>query len=482
MFVKKLVTKGIASGVGLASEAYADRKEKKAAKNNLSVPGSEDVDSTGAQRRLSMDSNLSGISSDEDDVELAWDLDDAAEELEDRLPSYDEASSIEDPDLLAKNFAEMHFTSTALPDYKPLPYPVIVPQRRPKNKQRGFVRAYAPALGEAVGIDQQTFLDFLNNLDKASKASPIFDVINLACFAAGFAGGPIATGVTIGVSFAAGTAKELQSRYRRNHFLDEMNETVFKPRGVYCMIMTFQPDAPPVIGVDVTSTDQALARYTSEPDSEWRKKLRTIRISSGATKGEMSLPQAAPLIYPAIDAAADNPSAEKQNKLKSSGAFMNTYLDRRAQALYATTNADSKLVAPESERQFKSKYADPNHPIHAGTIWGLVTAGKFDPIAEKRVRKAQRRAARRGVVMNEDEIQAAKMGRKLDPSRGGRRQGRGPIGLVLKPVKKALKKDVLYLTIVNLPSESEMAEIRQELERATGTKGLFSSSSSEEKA
>lgn len=470
MFVKKFVLKGVASGVGAASEALAERKERRDSRGSrspspspLAATRSYDYDT----KDKSYEYDTKEVSSDsEDEVELAWELDEAAAQLAGPPPAYEDVTT-EDPDQLANSFMRRHTAVSLAPPvaYKPLANPVILPQRRPKNKTRGFVRAYAPALSDAAGIDQQMWLDFLEDFDKASKTSPIFDVINLACFAAGFAGGPIATGVTIAVQVANNTAKEVQGRYRRNHFLDQMNESLFKPRGLFCMIMTFKPDAAPVIGMDVTSTDQALAKVVSEPDSDLRRRLMKLRLTSGTTRGEMSLPDAAPLIYPAIDDAANNPSEEKQNFLKASGAFMNTYLDRRAHAIYASTNSNSQLVAPDSQRQFKSKYADPNHPIHSGTVLGLITAGKFDPIASKRARKARRRAQRQGVVLTEEEVKNAEMGRKMDPARGGRRQGAGPIGLVLKPVKKAIAPNLLYLTVVNLPSESEMMEIRQELER-----------------
>jgi len=51
-----------------------------------------------------------------------------------------------------------------------LPCPVIIPQRRPKDKSRGFVRAYAPVLMDC-GIDQATFLDFLKSFHKASQVN-----------------------------------------------------------------------------------------------------------------------------------------------------------------------------------------------------------------------------------------------------------------------------------------------------------------------
>ena len=46
--------------------------------------------------------------------------------------------------------------------------PVIIPQRRPGDKTRGFERAYAPVL-EEYGINQDSFLHFLKSFHKASK-------------------------------------------------------------------------------------------------------------------------------------------------------------------------------------------------------------------------------------------------------------------------------------------------------------------------
>ena len=48
--------------------------------------------------------------------------------------------------------------------------PVIIPQRRPEDKSRGWVRAYAPALMNC-GIDQYTFLNFLDAFNESSKVS-----------------------------------------------------------------------------------------------------------------------------------------------------------------------------------------------------------------------------------------------------------------------------------------------------------------------
>ncbi|EXJ87459.1 hypothetical protein A1O3_04419 [Capronia epimyces CBS 606.96] len=481
------VVKGIGSGIGLASEAIADHKEKKVAKEPGASPlrsaqleageGSRSISRSaeagrGEKERVGgedgdyesdsdSDSSLDMDSSDLDNDKAEWALDDAAQQLEAPPPTYDEASSSSpaSADELASAFLNTHQVARdPKKSYQPLPCPVILPQRRPKDKSRGFVRAYAPVLDTCSGIDQATFIDFLNGLDRASRASPVFDVVNLACFAVGFVPSPIAMGVSIAVQVASRTAQEVQSRHRRNTYLDQINETLFKPRGLYCMIMTFKPDSPhePIIGMDVRSVDQALAKATSNPESEMRQKLKTLRLSSGATKGEMSLPESAPLIYPALEAALDRPAEmtpAKQNALKSSTGFVASYLDRRAQAAYAGMYPDSKLAlaVPPPDKKFASRFSDPNHPANSGSLLALLTGGKFDPKAKKRGRRAQRRARRRGYELSEADIKNAEMGRLPR-----RRQG---------VIRRVLQQHVLYLTIVNLPTESEMKEMLQELDR-----------------
>ncbi|KEF57006.1 uncharacterized protein A1O9_07196 [Exophiala aquamarina CBS 119918] len=472
------VIKGVGAGIGMAHEAVADHKEKKAAQNRGVSPhppgGSteEQMKSLGKQRS-NEDRELDSSSSDDSDLETdraEWALDKAAQELEEHLPSYDEsaAATSPSPEEIANSFVQTLQLSKLPPQtYTPLPNPVILPQRRPKDKSRGFVRAYAPLLGSCAGIDQKMFIDFLNDFDRASRASPVFDVINVACFAVGVIPNPIAMAVTTAVQVASRTAQEVQSRYRRNTYLDQINESLFKPRGLYCLIMTFKPDNPhkPVLNLDVRSqesSDQGLLKATSTPESEIRGKLKQIRLTSGTTKGELSLPESAPLIYPAVDAAARAaleaeggagaaPQEKEQNAFKSAGAFMATYLDRRAQASYTGSHPMSKLATPPPEKKFASRYSDPNHPANSGTILGLLTGGKFDPKARRRGERAQRRAHRRGYHLSETDVKNAEMGRLP-------RRKKGLMGRVLH-------KDVLYLTIVNLPSESEMKELAQEWER-----------------
>jgi hypothetical protein len=298
-------------------------------------------------------------------------------------------------------------------------------------------------------------------LTLSPQASPVFHVINMAAMAAGFVPNPIAMATSIAIQVASRTGQELQTRHRINTFLDQVNESLFKPRGLYAMIMTFKPERPTERYFDTNindATSVALTKSITPPTSSLNANLRNIRLSSGVSKGEMSLPESAPLIYPVLDAAAADAAStdralpeKKQNALKSSGGFLADYLDRRAQAEYAGSNPNSKLTGPPPSKQFASRYSDPNHPANSGTILGLLTGGHFDPKARRRGRKAERRARKQGVTLTETDIKNAEMGRKP----------MGRQGLI----RRVLQKNVLYLMIVNLPTAQEMDGVRREIER-----------------
>jgi hypothetical protein len=155
------LVKGIGAGVGLVSEAISHRKEKKG--KEAQSPGSQAHDDDATE-------------SDLEDDEIAWRLDEAAEAADEDAHPTDkrkEANGEELPEYtvneLVDNFVSHH--PTPPPAYSPLvgrlAAPVVLPQKRPRAKVRGFVRAYAPMLAEC-GIDQATFLEFLDGFDKST--------------------------------------------------------------------------------------------------------------------------------------------------------------------------------------------------------------------------------------------------------------------------------------------------------------------------
>ncbi|KAK0947566.1 hypothetical protein LTR48_005484 [Friedmanniomyces endolithicus] len=362
-------------------------------------PANDDKNTAHAQYQDNDDDESDDSRSTEDDEE-DWQLDEV-------LPSYEE--SIPDHRAADELARDVMLTSRAASDMPrirhALPLPVIIPQRRPRNKTRGFVRAYAPVLADS-GIDQATFLSFLDNFYKSSQASPVFTVIFISATIAGFAPSLIAMAVTTAVQVAAHVGAEVQGRQRTNHFLDKMNDELFKPNGLYAFVVKYKTDQDlnnqtnpfGIRGEKIDmSTNQIIAKYApatlSNRDPNTHSvtdRMRDLRVASGNTQGSLHLPSAAPLIFPDIDNAIARYGAEEtfKDKARDAQLFLADYLDRRAQAQYALDDPRSNLAVPMEQRSFRSKLADPNHPMYQGQtgLVGLATGGGLGG------RRAERRA------------------------------------------------------------------------------------------
>lgn len=267
------------------------------------------------------------------------------------------------------------------------------------------------------------------------------------------------------------TAIELQSRYKANIFLDQINRDLFMPLGLYCMVLMCK-DGPgtaqnPEFGVESINLDTAKqinkwglpktkdsSDAQVDPISKSNQILRPIRLTSGRTKvSEMPL-EIAPLIYPGLDAMLDRPLATPDKSLKERmmrhKEFYADYFDRRARADYAGNNPDSALTKASSEMpEFRTRFADPNHPVNNGHLVSLITGGHFVPQGRRQGRGRLREVGPDGKLMPKPKLRE--------------RRVVGPVGLLSKGVRKVLTPNVLYFTIVNLPSQEELAEARAAL-------------------
>ncbi len=426
------VTKLLGSGIGLASEAMAARKAKKEAGSTSPDPNAERSRSRSpappaSYNKAAQESGVVGLSharadeSDNDpedgppsygdivDDEEDWELDEASHEQDGTLERTDSEGEKPHVRKILAKFLSSHPLPHNPANHPPLPCPVILPQRRPRTKSRGFVQAYAPVL-KGVGIDQTAWMDFLATFHKASQASPIFTGILLASHLVGYVPSvALMVASTIG-QVGAGAAIVMQSRSRTNTFLDDINEHFFRPRGLYVLLISYHGERhkwssePLDISHAVTkSVDPADA----DPSGNRGKKAKhNLQWSSGSTHGGMEMPESAPLIYPALDAAATaraaaDPTGKKSSKWASSQNFVAEYMDRRAQATFNAESPDSSLAVPQT-KEFASRYSDPNHPASSGSIISLLTGGHVDPRGMRRQRddkKAQRRGYRGPVAM-----------------------------------------------------------------------------------
>ncbi|PSR97268.1 hypothetical protein BD289DRAFT_362745 [Coniella lustricola] len=414
--------------------------------------------------------------------EAAWELDDMAERV--APPSYAESlaatateqsgqATIKKEEQMIRDIVRM---AGAPPQpIGRIPCPVIIPQRRPRNKDRGFVHAYAPVLADC-GVGQDVFVRFLQDWLQASKSDPWIDVVFMAAGIVGFVPEVASQIVATVVQVVAGTAKELQSRSRRNTFLDRVNQELFMPRGLYAMVMAFKDELPGqqprgplsrlagTLGKTLFTTqrldiNQTVAKY-SDPDpdmSQLKKGLKNIRLVSGKTYTALELPEAAALIYPDLDRLGKGKDADRggvKDKLKGAGTWVQDYLDRKAQAAYERDHQGSALAVPSDSRKgFSSRFSDPNHAVNSGSFISLVTGGAVDTSGRRRERRAAKQERKE---MRREYKDARRVARGKAPR--GPRRPRRPRGQRKGIVRKLLQQDVLYLLIVNLPSEQEVQQ------------------------
>ena len=269
--------------------------------------------------------------SDSEGDEANWALDEAAEEVA--------TPRAEDPKLKYGIMAQPtieSFSAVVMAKCPPLNHPtnplqrpVIIPQRRPGARDRGFIHAYSPDLAEK-GISQETFLSFIQNFHAASQASPLLNVVSVSAGVAGLVPEPITQITSTIIQFAAGAAIYLQTTQRTHSFLDEMNDKLFKPRGLYAMVMKYIPQGTRPISVQQTDLNTMISKENAP-----HKSYQNFRaVNAGRSYGAIEMPDSAPLIFPALDEAAQTQDPVKANNLKNRMAFVADYYDKRAQASY----------------------------------------------------------------------------------------------------------------------------------------------------
>lgn len=193
--------KTFAAGIGLASESVTAYKARRRQKND-----EEPEDNNAEESQLT-----------EAQHEQDWALDETQDELAHREDPPSDAAATDDVDQMAESFIQEHPPSSLLAttpnNGTKLPYPVILPQRRPESRKRGFIRAYAPILQD-FGIDQAMFLDFLETSNRVCQGRPWLNAINLASFATIALPEPISVAVSIAIQKVTEAALEVDGRQR----------------------------------------------------------------------------------------------------------------------------------------------------------------------------------------------------------------------------------------------------------------------------
>ena len=208
-----------------------------------------------------------------------------------------------------------------------LPAPIILPQKRPGDQSRGFIDAYSPCL-EANGIDESTFIAFLNRFRTATQSSPFLNVVSVSAAIAGYVPEPASQISSYITSYAVNSAIESEKRRRTTDFLDEANEQLFKPRGLYAMVMSYEPQQQRPVEEKPLDLDHETSKETQYNRSN---------VAADTTYGALELPESAPLKFVAENETMHE-GVQPPSKPKTGPEFLADYHDRRAQATYVSEN------------------------------------------------------------------------------------------------------------------------------------------------
>ncbi|KAF1974683.1 hypothetical protein BU23DRAFT_579478 [Bimuria novae-zelandiae CBS 107.79] len=262
-----------------------------------------------------------------------------------------------------------------------LPHPVIIPQRRPGDR-----------------------LHLLVTFTRASRAPKWMAAFNLAGNA-GFAIPAHAAGFGVGVAVQIVTAivMELKGRSQSiKRILEEAEDGFFRPRGLYCLVMSFDNTHESAL----TEDDLIHNAHQASIDKSGLKKYTSKLRSNDGVSEPVAFLEAAPLVFPELDWLAENGSVEQRKKLGGYvkfRKFVADYFDRRAEADY---------VPAAPTRGFASRYGDPSDATNLSPL-SLATHGLV-PYS---------RSAH------------------LERNRGGNRK---------------IKDMILYLIMINMPSDEDL--------------------------
>ncbi|KAF6825913.1 hypothetical protein CPLU01_10003 [Colletotrichum plurivorum] len=457
------VVRAAAAGFGFISEVvhhHRDKKTKAADANTQRTPQPLETEKPDSQQLN----------------EAIWNIDDA--EKESTKDQKKPPKQSKDPVELAKAFLQRHpgQTEPNSESQEMLALPVVLPQRRPEQRSRGFVRAYAPVLADA-GVDQRTFLDFVDTFNKSLEPSPWINALNLA----GLADLPLPEPATllfgIAVDLAVEAALEANSRVRSRNFLDHVNAEFFLPRGLVCLVATWKPDSTDgevTVGFDgktITPSTQAtdfrkslksiIAQQTST-DEELLTLQKRMQDKMRSSQGMVGWSEPAPLVFPTIEELAASEagygSGKKKGAMDRADQWIEDYTDKRAQIKWKDSNPEQSVANSLPRAEFRSRYADPNHPAASGDVVALVTGGRWQYQSKKKEAKGAKKEAKR-----EAENKAADLS-KTEPAELAATESR-PRDLVELPAESSIAEG----TTNDKPLQEGTNEGTTALRGSTGT-------------
>jgi hypothetical protein len=107
-----------------------------------------------------------------------------------------------------------------------------------------------------------------------------------------------------------------------------MNNTLFKPHGLYAMLMTWKPSSN---SSSIISTIDLNAKLLSAVAAREVHQRSNLHSTSGKTVGQAQMPESAELVFPLLESASEE---EKTNAMKRAGHWVSEWRDRRTRGKF----------------------------------------------------------------------------------------------------------------------------------------------------
>ncbi|CAI7606925.1 unnamed protein product [Penicillium glandicola] len=381
-----------------------------------------------------------------DQTEEVWKLDETAHDLP---PNYEESefppgviyaneiNQAQEGENMVRELVQM----AGPVNYSRIPCPVLIPQRRPGNKYRGFVRAYAPIL-DNCGISSDLFLEFLENFYQASKTSGSLEVVGIAADIGYRQKAQITDHI---LQVVAGTIQSHDS----NTFLGRVNQEIFMPRGLYAMVVEFKDQVPIQDQGALSLLSQKLGKTIFSIENVTTNQPASYTNDIRHPHSQIELPEVAPLTFPDLEQEAkDTESALEAPATRTS--LVSRYQNYQN---YKESSHDGKLISVLSGGKLGHKPS----LIERATS-SLKNLENSNP---RRMSGPMRRHGNRSglieiAVTSFLEHRSAKRMSRDESRCGTKEQLQKNRGVNPSGPAKALQRNVQYLMIVNIPTREEM--------------------------
>ena len=123
---------------------------------------------------------------------------------------------------------------------------------------------------------------------------------------------------------------------RTSTYIDKANKNLFAPRGLFAMVVTFQPQsASKVVSVNTSSPLDSVRQYGANRLNPMGNNGTGGGTEDDHAHGAVELPTGAPLVFP----SAAELNSQPQNGFKRAGNVAADYFDRRARASYVSLSS-----------------------------------------------------------------------------------------------------------------------------------------------